>query len=913
MRPLKLTISAFGPYAGTAVLDLEKLGTGGIYLITGDTGAGKTTIFDAICFALYGEASGDNREPNMFRSKYALPETPTLVELVFTCGGKEYTVRRNPDYMRPARRGEGMVSEKAYAELLPPDGEPVTKVREVNAALQAIIGVDRDQFAQIAMIAQGDFLKLLLASTEDRKKIFRQLFRTERFQRLQDALKNRTAALQKEYDAVNHSVRQYLSGIQGAPEGVVPEQLPEAEALELLETLLEQDVAAEREAIEAGSGLTQQLEALSAQLEQGKTRQQLERELAANRFKQKENTARLAEAQVRCRQCAEQLPEQERLSGEIARLQQMLPRYDRQAQLAQQVADLGKGLRRSQSSHQEAQGQWQACKTALEKLRQERLVLEDAGMRRERLSAELEQARRRQQELRSLLEQLGQLEALQKQLRRAQAAYMEKSDGEARTRQHYGQLEGLFLDEQAGVLALQLQPGQPCRVCGSTHHPAPAVLSKKAPTEAQLNLAKREAERAAEEKQEASLRAGEIKGQVEAKAETIRQSVLRLCGEIPMEQAAGAAAQGEKQWAQAAESLAVELQQEEKRVQRKKSIDEAIPRGEAKVAECEQIMIRTEKETAEQTLLLTTAEAQLRVVEAELPYADGQQAKKQLSMMNENLLRLKRQQEEANRLAEQLKQTRAALEAGGQQIESQLSRLPQTDWTALQEQRAALQLDKAALLQKEKTAAARRSENSRTLGHLRQQTENRGQLEKRLQWHRALSVTANGGLYGKDKVMLETWIQMTYFERILERANTRLMVMTGGQYELQRRQEAENNRSQSGLDLDVIDHYNGSIRSVRTLSGGESFKASLALALGLSDEIQSSAGGIRLDTMFVDEGFGSLDEESLQQALQALQGLSDGGRLVGIISHVAELKERIDRQIIVRKDRTGGSRAEVVV
>ena len=202
--------------------------------------------------------------------------------------------------------------------------------------------------------------------------------------------------------------------------------------------------------------------------------------------------------------------------------------------------------------------------------------------------------------------------------------------------------------------------------------------------------------------------------------------------------------------------------------------------------------------------------------------------------------------------------------------------------------------------------------NGPILENLRPQISKMEETEKRLQCVQALSDTANGRLSGKEKIMLETYIQMTFFDRIIRRANVRLMVMSGGQYELKRRVNAENNRSQAGLELDVIDHYNGSERSVKTLSGGESFKASLALALGLSDEIQSSAGGIRLDTMFVDEGFGSLDEESLEQAVNALVGLTQGNRLVGIISHVSELKNRIDKQIVVTKEKSGGSKAEIL-
>ena len=211
-----------------------------------------------------------------------------------------------------------------------------------------------------------------------------------------------------------------------------------------------------------------------------------------------------------------------------------------------------------------------------------------------------------------------------------------------------------------------------------------------------------------------------------------------------------------------------------------------------------------------------------------------------------------------------------------------------------------------------KTTHARISANQTALDNIKVRSGDLIATEKKYSWVKALSNTANGNIAGKEKVMLETYIQMNYFDRIIARANTRLMIMTDGQYDLVRRKEALNNKGQSGLDLNVIDHYNGSERSVKSLSGGESFKASLALALGLADEIQSSAGGIKLDTMFIDEGFGSLDEESLAAAMKALTSLADGNRLVGIISHVGELKQKIDKQIIVKKDKVGGSYAEIV-
>jgi exonuclease SbcC len=247
------------------------------------------------------------------------------------------------------------------------------------------------------------------------------------------------------------------------------------------------------------------------------------------------------------------------------------------------------------------------------------------------------------------------------------------------------------------------------------------------------------------------------------------------------------------------------------------------------------------------------------------------------------------------------------------ELQALLERTQEVDGEAQRLRSQELTRQRAEVSEAQKAVHARLVTNETALGNMQERAADLEQMEQRYTWMRTLSNTVNGNLTGKEKIALETYIQMTFFDRILQRANLRLLVMSGGQYELKRRREAENNRSQSGLELDVIDHYNGSERSVKTLSGGESFKASLSLALGLSDEVQSAAGGIRLDTMFVDEGFGSLDEESLAQALRALTGLTEGSRLVGIISHVAELKEKIDKQIVVTKEKTGGSRVEIVV
>ena len=295
-----------------------------------------------------------------------------------------------------------------------------------------------------------------------------------------------------------------------------------------------------------------------------------------------------------------------------------------------------------------------------------------------------------------------------------------------------------------------------------------------------------------------------------------------------------------------------------------------------------------------------------------LSYPSEAEANQALQKLREKKQAWEKDIQETQKAHDECEKNLAALKGTLEGYQKTLQGMEKVDVQAVLAAQAEADQQKAAWQAQKNEIGGRLAVNGPILENLRPQISQMEETEKRLQCVQALSDTANGRLSGKEKIMLETYIQMTFFDRIIRRANVRLMVMSGGQYELKRRVNAENNRSQAGLELDVIDHYNGSERSVKTLSGGESFKASLALALGLSDEIQSSAGGIRLDTMFVDEGFGSLDEESLEQAVNALVGLTQGNRLVGIISHVSELKNRIDKQIVVTKEKSGGSKAEIL-
>ncbi|MBP5239022.1 MAG: SMC family ATPase, partial [Oscillospiraceae bacterium] len=342
-------------------------------------------------------------------------------------------------------------------------------------------------------------------------------------------------------------------------------------------------------------------------------------------------------------------------------------------------------------------------------------------------------------------------------------------------------------------------------------------------------------------------------------------------------------------------------------------LDMKIPEEENKVRAAEADIAAAEKDLASIQTGIGHTERQLEAQSEVLQFETEAEANGYLSSLGDRTIKLQKSVQEAQERYRLCKETVTGLEGQLAQLREQMKQyrdLP--DEESIREELTAVTAEKETAEARKQACGIRLDTNTGILHRTREKTAELERLEKRSAWMKALSDTANGTVAGKEKIMLETWVQMAFFDRILDRANTRFFIMTGGQYELKRRAEAETLRGQSGLELNVIDHYNNTERSVRTLSGGESFKASLSLALGLSDEIQSAAGGIRLDTMFVDEGFGSLDEESLRQAVNALAGLTESNRLVGIISHVAELKNRIDRQIVITKDRSGGSRVQII-
>lgn len=920
MRPVKLTISAFGPYAARTEVDFAALGECGLYLITGDTGAGKTTIFDAIVFALYGEPSGESRAPGMMRSDKAAPGTPTFVELTFLCGGKTYTALRSPEYERPAKRGGGTTIQAAEAALTLPDGRVITKARDVTRAVAEVLGLDRAQFLQIAMIAQGAFINLLLAPTEERKKIFRQIFRTQPYQQLQERLKAETAELERRCQAARGNLEQVFSGISGRAgplesqtEKARAGELPAAEAVALVEALLAADA-------EEGASLGHELKALEARIGEcdrvlGKAQAEAAARRALNEASAQLAQRREAEASLLAahKEAEGSRPEVERLTEALVTARNRLPQYDALEAAREKLSQGEEALFQAGKTRAEAASALQSGHAALAALKAERDALQDAEPAWEKLTARRASAAEKSARLHRLESQLSALAELAARTSAAQGAYTKKQEEAARLRRLYGEANDAFLSAQAGLLAARLTPGEPCPVCGGLEHPAPACLADDAPDEAALKKTKADYEAAQGEAARLSEEAGRLHGQETA----FKAEILHAAGELLGHTGLPGLEERVRAETAAQKALLAGLDREtraaEARVQRKAEIQPEILALEQSVEE------KTARQSAaalEETALEGTCAALRREAEAlmaQLAHPDKSGAEDAISALEQEKKSLETEINRAKVAAEAIREEIARLEGTVRSLEKQLEDAEETDLQAIQARREQLETQKSAVAAQLQILRTRAERNTVTLETIRQQSARLQADETRLTWVKALSSTAAGTVPGKEKIMLETYVQQVYFERTLARANIRLLAMTGGRYELRRRREASDYRSQTGLDLNIADHYSGGERDVRTLSGGESFMAALALALGLADEVQASAGGIRLETLFIDEGFGSLDEEALSQVIGVLARLTEGNRLVGIISHVAQLKGRIDRQIVITKDETGGSRVEVTV
>jgi exonuclease SbcC len=914
-------MSGFGPYAGKTEVELDKLGQSGLYLITGDTGAGKTTIFDAITYALFDKPSGDNREASMFRSKYAEPETPTQVELHFTCNNKEYYIKRNPEYDRPKSRGEGNTIEKANAELHLPDGRVITKSKEVNNAVAEIIGIDRNQFTQIAMIAQGDFLRLLLASTDERKKIFQKLFKTQSYYILQEKLKSESGKLSHEYDAIKSSIEQYINGIVCDEENPYFTEVCNAkkgdltteEIVGLLKKLISCDESAEMKIAEEKKKLQKELDAVKARITRAEDIFAAKIDLEKNETDYKTECEKETELKEKLKSQEEKLTEVKEFTENAAEIKALLPDYDELSKKKTTFDNNKAFIDGSSETLKKTEDNIHALTEEITALTEEGKTLTKIG--EEKLKLETEKKKHK--------EEKAKIEKLDKDIDDAAALYLRSVNAQEEYKTLYAHAQQLdielkektriYLEAQAGILAENLETNKPCPVCGSTTHPCIATKPVDVPRKEDLDILQHNLNKANKAANSSRTEAGRLKGACDEKEENVKKDIKLLLGDVLLEHAKSIIAAKASDINAVVDDIDKKIDEVQSKIERKEELDGILSR---KISELEKAKERlTEFRDKTKTKIIENEALEKRIAElaTKLTLKTKAEAENQITVFNKEAERIQRAYDDVLKTVNESKEKLASLKSAKEEILKRIGSGTDVDLEKEKENKQISEEKQLELDTKEKTVHSRITSNKSSLDNILQKLDEIKAIEEKWTWMKALSNTANGNISGKEKVMLETYIQMTYFDRIIDKANKRFLMMSGGQYELKRKKEAENNRSQSGLELDVIDHYNGTERSVKTLSGGESFKASLSLALGLSDEIQSSAGGIKLDTMFVDEGFGSLDDESLSQAIKALSSLAEGNRLVGIISHVGELKDKIDKQIVVKKERTGGSNISIVV
>lgn len=1075
MKPIKLVMSAFGPFRGIVELPFSNMGSSGLFLISGDTGAGKTTIFDAISFALYGNASGENRTTDSFRSDYADDDEESYVELTFTHKGKEYYIKRNPSYKRMKKRGTGTTDEKANAVLNMADGRVITGYAPVTEAVTELLGIDWKQYKQIAMIAQGEFLQLLTADSNERGLIFRKVFSTQMYDVIQKKLKELGNKLRYQLEDIDKSIVQYLSN------AICSEESPHKEAfkdwkktkdihgvskmMELLSSIIEEDKADYSIKKKYNEQLSEEIGKKASEITEGKHINGL---ILSKKQSEEEYTRLLEEAE------AIKIREQNYSLSEKA-LHSVKPAADTFGRIKRELDGLNEDIKNEEENKSKLEkegiillekyklnqenkprissllGQINEKKSELKKYQiveehtkqkellstrklkldnsitellnrkedllkeqetKETLLLKYSDIEKHLIICEndLQTTTNSAKGLNKIIESIASLYAEEIKLSELHDLY-DKSEAEYKPiRERYQEMEAYFLREQAGLLAKDLNQGEPCPVCGSRQHPNIASFMEDAPSEQELKYEKLRQDNAHEQMIIASNRCENQKTKIELLIDTMMTHVAEIDSKIVEKPKTRETIQEieklikEKLSKSNNNIVALEdrLNELNKDIKNKKEyadrligIKEQLQSLELEIGHNKEVLSSTTNEISmiEGTLKTlvegmtyntkTEAEAAIKLLEeehnnlqlelekAEKAYQDNEGKRgNTIAVLKDNKKKqaIRAEEQQSAKEEYQLKlllcgflvkdETSTEIYQHGNTVminnveftkndlmlavdkykaslldedalrklkgnvdnyyktkeglEERISRLKEEtkdhslkDINKLLEEQKALNLRKSDCEELINQIYSRLHNNQSIYQRIEENNKEQEKLREEFLTYNDLSKTANGELSGKSKIAFEQYVQAFYFERVISEANIRFTKMSNSQYALMRKEDPTNLRSAAGLELEVMDFYTGKARSIKSLSGGESFKAALSLALGLSDVIQSFAGGVQVDTMFVDEGFGSLDSDSLEQAIETLNSLTTGDRLVGIISHVNELKERIDKKILIEKSIEG--------
>ncbi len=868
MRPITLEMNAFGPYGGHEMLDFTQLGESGLFLIAGDTGAGKTTLFDAISFALYGVATGGSkrRTGRSFRSDFAKPEDDTWVELTFLHAGKQYTVRRSPEYQKPNRKTPCLPDASMTCE----DGRSWTKVESVTAAVEELIGLDAGQFAQVAMIAQGDFLSILRADSKTRAAIFRRIFDTQLYENVTALLKERRDTVRNACQAANERYLQLAAQLSADEnEEHFGEYASNSVHGELLLEAVEKLIDRDRRRNEKWQEQLKQHEAaqgeVTARLHSAQT--------------QNEGVRQLAQAQNRLASLNAQKPEylqkQEKLLL-ARRAQEVRQREENLLREEKRLHDLKERLKEQQAQADAAKKRLEEAQPAYHQSQQNQQRIEELQMKQQRLAQAI-----------PLFDQCRKAQAA---LMKSEAALNESLTVRRKAAETYERLFEAYLADQAGILADTLAEGKPCPVCGSIHHPCPAQHMHSAPDKAQTDRAAQARDKAEQAASQASQTCAAAREQL---AQLRAQLSEAVGGKEPTAELEQQCLQKAEQFQRTIAQLRQQMEQAQKMLQQAQNASHA---AEALLNQSQQTL------HAQQMLCTQEREVWLNAM-GDAGFAD--EAGYRTALMEPAVLR---QLESA---VQQLKQELVTAEATAASLKSLWEGKPMIDVETLASQSEELRRQGEELQKRGRILSSRIDLNRRLLPGLRAAVRDVRTGTEEWTVLEDLYRTVSGNVVGAQKIPFENYILQYYFRRVIAEANRRLERMSEGRYLLCQKTLAGLS-GKTGLALDVLDRHTGKVRDVGTLSGGESFMASLALALGFADAVQARRGGVQLDTLFIDEGFGSLDDDSLRRALEVLNELAGGQRLIGVISHVPLMKSCISKKVLVQARAAGGSAVRVV-
>ena len=1040
MKPRMLTMSGFGPYAGKTVIDFDEFGGRGLFLVTGDTGAGKTSIFDGITYALYGRMSGDRDSKNI-RSHFASPDTETYVELIFTHENRDYRIRRSPEYDRPKKRGTGFTTTPAEVEMTWEGGTPLVKDKAVVQKVEEILGISYDQWKQIAMLAQGEFRKLLTADSKDRGTTMRTIFSTEYVKELQEELSKMSNESRQARTKTENDIIQAMDEVDVPEDSPYHDERVKADGVSFADDMLRvislQDsvdkgrmdsIAAERKEVDSEkAGLNrsiaegrninsmfdklgsarQRLEELGSKTEaieseraemrtidgvvkglkvpittvdslekdESKVRAELEASESEGRMLAETRQA-LAEREM---VMSSRKDEVETMTARIATLEGMKPVYEEISELERRIASHEKEKGTLDSKLEDLSEKQEMTRQRIARSREfidsNKTVRSDLAQ----LTSELENEKKRQMVLTKVSGSIGQHSKLLKDLEKAKAARDSDMVEQGELRDRYTEEEHRFYMSQAGILASKLEKGCPCPVCGSLDHPNIASPLEGVMTREELKALREQWDSATAKLDRANEKVSSVESKIAASAESIAVSLEAVGMASDDMEAVGDSVREElDRCGSRISDLGKRIGELTETVSELDSAEKTVPELESKLATVEEALAGLKDEVSKASESLATDTALLGSKRDGLEFPSLDVLVSEIGKVTGDRERLSKDIESARKalddhdrkiasniartetLGKNLEETVIELETARSSLESKLAEMGMTrdqcisilnreseipamereisafdaemgsaktlvenferetegkervDTSAMEETLVQLDDRMASMDEEIKVLDRRMVGNDRCASIIRAGLDTLKAMGKEAEELIMLSKVLNGE--NQMRITFESYMQGMYFDRVLVYANERMKRMTGGRYELKRRPESSDKRSKGGLDIDILDNYTGSRRPASTLSGGESFLAALSLALGLSDAVQRMRGGVRIDTLFVDEGFGSLDPEALKQAISVLVQLSDGNNLIGIISHVEALKQEIDRKILVkRRDDQKGSTVEIEV